>query len=320
MTCRVIHEGQLTESFPVRTGVRQGCLLSPFLFLLVIDWVMKTSTARKRNGIQWTMWNQLDDLDFADDIALLSHSRQQMQGKTSDLEVTSLQVGLKIHRGKTNVMRVNTNNADPITLGETPLEDVDKFTYLGSVVDVRGGTDADIKSRIGKARTAFRMLRNVWTSKVISRRTKIRIFNSNIKSVLLYGAETWRTTQATTNRIQTFINSCLRQILRIHWPEKISNKELWRRTEQQSAEEEVIRRRWRWIGHTLRKPGDNITRYALKWNPQGKRKRGRPRNTWRRDLDADTKRTGFSWAQLENVAQDRVHWKSVVDGLCSRGS
>ena len=79
MSCRVIHEGQLTKNFEVRTGVRQGCLLSPFLFILVIDWVRKTATKEKRNGIQWTMLTQLDDLDFADDLALLSHSHRQMQ-------------------------------------------------------------------------------------------------------------------------------------------------------------------------------------------------------------------------------------------------
>ena len=83
MTCRVIHGGQLTRSFHVKTGVRQGCLLSPFLFLLAIDWIMKVTTTQRRNGIQWTMTSQLDDLDFADDIALLSHSQRQMQEKTS---------------------------------------------------------------------------------------------------------------------------------------------------------------------------------------------------------------------------------------------
>ena len=79
MQCRVIHEGKLTESFDVKTGVKQGCLLSPFLFLLAIDYIMRESTEGKGNRIQWTMWQQLDDLDFADYIALISIAQQQMQ-------------------------------------------------------------------------------------------------------------------------------------------------------------------------------------------------------------------------------------------------
>ena len=77
--------------------------------------------------------------------------------------------------------------------------------------------------------------------------------------------------------------------------------------------------RWRWLGHTLRKPTSNTTRQALTWNPQGKREKGRPRNTWRRDLEADTKKMGYTWGQLVRVAQDRDTWKTLVDGrLCSR--
>ena len=78
----VIHDGQLTKNFEIRTGVRQGCLLSPLLFILAIDWIMKTETKGNRNGIQWKILTQLDDLDFADDLALMSHSHRQMQDKT----------------------------------------------------------------------------------------------------------------------------------------------------------------------------------------------------------------------------------------------
>jgi hypothetical protein len=318
MTCRVIHGGKLTENFEVRTGVRQGCLLSPFLFLLAIDWVMKTSTAQRRNGIQWTLWTQLDDLDFADDLALLSHSQQQMQEKTNEVAVTSRQLGLNIHRGKSKVLKANATSTAPVTLEGEALEEVDSFTYLGSIIDRQGGTEADVRARIGKARAAFLQLRNIWSSRELSFRTKVRLFNTNVKAVLLYGAETWRTTVTTLKRIQTFINGCLRRILRIRWPDIISNKELWQRTNQVPVEEEILRRRWRWIGHTLRKPASSITRQALTWNPQGKRSRGRPRNTWRRDLADDMKRMGQTWKQLERRAQNREDWRTLVGGLCPR--
>ena len=317
MTCRVVHNGQLTESFSVKTGVRQGCLQSPFLFLLAIDWVMKTATAHRRDGIQWTLLEQLDDLDFADDLALLSHSHQQMQAKTTQIAATSLQTGLKIHEGKTKILKVNARSENPIVLHGKDLVEVEAFTYLGSIIDTKGGTDADVRARIGKARGVYMQMRNIWKSRAVSTHTKIRLFNSNVKSVLLYGAETWRITKSIISRVQTFINGCLRRILGIHWPETIRNVDLWERTNQQPAEDEIRRRRWRWIGHTLRKPGNNINRQALTWNPQGKRKRGRPRNTWRRDLQADIKRAGKTWQQLEREAQDRVHWRKLVDGLCT---
>ena len=320
MSCRIAHAGQLSESFEVRTGVRQGCLLSPFLFLLVIDWIMKTTTTGRNNGIQWTLMTQLDDLDFADDLALLSHNHNQMQDKTTRLETLSAQTGLKINQKKTELMKINTTSNAQITVGGEPIKEVESFVYLGSVIDKQGGTDKDVTARIGKARTAFVLLRKILASGEITLRTKLRIFNSNVKSILLYGCETWRTTKAMQVKIQTFINTCLRRIFNIRWLEKIRNEELWRKAGQESVTIQILRRKWGWIGHTLRKPISSTTRQALTWNPQGKRKRGRPRNSWRRDTEEELKRRGSNWTGMARAAQNRVRWRGVVDGLCSSSS
>ena len=68
----VIFKGQVSEGFQIGTGVRQGCLLSLLLFLVNIDWTMKRSTEHHRTGIQWNLFSQLEDLDFVDDLELLS--------------------------------------------------------------------------------------------------------------------------------------------------------------------------------------------------------------------------------------------------------
>nr|KAG5693522.1 hypothetical protein BaRGS_006224 [Batillaria attramentaria] len=271
-TCQVIHDGKLTEPFTVRTGVRQGCILSPTIFLMVVDWVMRQATDGKRTGIQWTFSKQLEDLDFADDIALLSHKQQDAQEKLNRVAEEAEKTGLKINISKTEVMRVNHKQHDPIQLHQEDIKEVDKFIYLGSVVSKDGGTDEDIKSRTNKARHAFRTLRPIWRSTALSLRNKIRIFNSNVKSVLLYGSETWRTTKTGSHRLQTFINRCLRNILNIRYPLVITNQDLWERTRQVPIEQEIKKRKWGWIGHTLRKPTSNVTRQSLDWNPQGKRK------------------------------------------------
>ena len=315
--CRVIHDGQFTKSFEIKTGVKQGCILSPFLFLLTIDWIMKTTTSGKKTGIQWTLWSQLEDLDFADDLALLSHSHQQMRAKTDYLVQVSKQTGLKVHPDKTKILKINHTVPENIEIDGKPIEEVESFTYLGSIVDRLGGTEEDVKSRIGKARRAFMQLGNVWKSGSLSNNTKLRLFNTNVKSVLLYGSETWRLTKGTSNKLQTFVNSCLRKILRIHYPDTIRNEDLWRQTRQTKIDTEIKRRRWRWIGHTLRKPPTNITNQSLQWNPQGSRSRGRPRNTWKREVEAELREMESNWHDVRRLAQDRTRWRGFVGGLYS---
>ena len=182
---------------------------------------------------------QLDDLDFADDLALLSHNHQQMQEKASDLHRTSMQVGLTLNKQKTKIMRISASTDKPVKIEGEELEKVESFTYLGSVMDKSGGTDTDMKTRISKARSAFNMLKKIWSSREIGTSTKVCLFNSNVKWVLLYGAETWQKTKASMKKIQTFINQCLRRILRIHWPETISNENLWARMQQTPVEEDI---------------------------------------------------------------------------------
>ncbi|VDO51759.1 unnamed protein product [Schistosoma margrebowiei] len=134
---------------------------------------MKTSTFEGKHEIQWTAQNQLDGLYFADDLAHLSHTQQQM------------------------VLRYNTENSNPITLDGENLEDVESFTNVWCIIDEQRGSDADVKTRMGKAWAAFLQLKNIWNSKQLSTNIKMRIFNTNVSAVLLHGAETWRTT--TTN-------------------------------------------------------------------------------------------------------------------------
>ncbi|VDP46103.1 unnamed protein product [Schistosoma margrebowiei] len=176
---------------------------------------MKTSTSEGKHGIQWTSRIQLNDLDFADDLALLSQTQQQMQEKTTSVAEASAATGLNIHKEKSKVLRYNTACTNPITIDGNDLEVVKTFTYLGSIIDEHGGSDADVKARIGRARAAYLQLRNVWNSKQLSTNTKVRIFNTNVKTVLLYGAETWRTTKAIIQKIQVFINSFLRKTIQI---------------------------------------------------------------------------------------------------------
>ena len=150
----------------------------------------------KPRGLQWTFAKTLEDLDFADDIGLLSHYIKYIQEKSRRLSTVALQTGLEINTQKTMSMRVNTATNTLIQIAEQNIEDVESFTYLGSIISKTGDTGEDIISRIGKARHVFVTLKSVWNNRNILLKTKRTIFNYNVGFVLLYGSETWKHTKA----------------------------------------------------------------------------------------------------------------------------
>jgi hypothetical protein len=149
------------------------------------------------------------------------------------------------------------------------------FCYLGNVVAEDGRAIRDINVTVQMASGLFSKLRKVWLSTSIRKDTKIRIFKACVKSVLLYGYETWLVASDTGRRIQIFVNRRLRYIFRILSPKIIFNKELWKAKSQKYINLEIRKRTFRWIGHTLRKKEEEIPKALLQWNPQGSRKRGR---------------------------------------------
>ena len=104
---------------------------------------------------------------------------------------------------------------------------------------------------------------------------------------------------------------CLRRILYMKWSDKVTNTTLWKWTKQLPIENEIKKRKWRWIGHTLRKPPETITRQAITWNPPGKRRRGRPRISGKETQKGKQKRwvtPGERWRRWPRTENSGVPW------------
>ncbi|CAG9137025.1 unnamed protein product [Plutella xylostella] len=317
-TCRVVHEKELGAPIRISAGVKQGCLLSPLLFVILLDDVMRNVVAIPR-GISWAS-GVLEDLDYADDIVLISPTLDLLQEKLAHLQEEARVMGLRINRRKTVDMRIKAKTSDALILDDQRLDSVDAFTYLGSTVTRQGGADEDIESRIKKAKAAFAQLKPVWDSNVLTRRIKISLFDSIVKSVLLFGCETWRVTKGLTNKLQVFVNKSLRSILRVFWPKTIRNEDLWKLCRQSPIGKEIAKRKWRWIGHTVRRGATNAATIAFDWRPpNGKRARGRPVQTWRRSVENELRAAGLSWSEAKSTAEDRRKWRTLVETLCTSG-
>ncbi|KAJ8370369.1 hypothetical protein SKAU_G00103970 [Synaphobranchus kaupii] len=122
-------------------------------------------------------------------------------------------------------------------------------------------------------------------------------------------------TESDLSRLSTFHTRSLRKLLRIFWPNTISNQQLLTRTNQESIDTIIMRRRWRWIGQVMRKEQDDITRTALHWTPEGRRKRGRPKETCRRTVERELKALKQTWGTIQKFAQNRQRWRSFVAAL-----
>ncbi|KAL8614297.1 hypothetical protein ACOMHN_007635 [Nucella lapillus] len=265
-TCRVIHEGKLTDPFQVQTGVRQGCLLSPTIFLMVVDWIMRQSTAGQKTGIQWTFTKQLKDLEFADDITyLLSHRQQNAQEKLERVAVKAEKIGLRINIGKTEILRINNQQQDPVRLQQEEIKEVEKFTAAQTTTSRAASAKRDTPSK------PYNPSGNLQPSHFTRSGFSIQMSSQSYYTVLKHGTQPKHTGKSCKH---SSTGACA-NILNIRWPEVISNEDLWTRTKQTPIGEDIKKWKWGWIGHTMRKPPSNVTRQALDWNPKEKRKVGR---------------------------------------------
>ena len=187
-----------TDYFDIVAGVLQGDTLAPYLFIICLDYVLRTSINKiKENGFKLTkersrkyLAKTITDADYADDIALLINSPAQAETPLHSLERAAAGIGLHVNAHKTEYMCFN-QTGDISTLNGSSLKLVYKFTYLGSSVSL---TQTDIDTWLAKAWTAINRLSVIWKSDLTDK-TKRSFFEAAVVSILLYGCTSWTLTK-----------------------------------------------------------------------------------------------------------------------------
>lgn len=147
---------------------------------------------------------QLEDLEYADDITLISSMWAQAQTKLERPGGNSIGPGLKINIDKSKLLRLKARRH------------TESYFYHGVSFNNSGGTEQETRRKFGRARSAFYRLSKALGTSEFRLETKVRTFNSNIFAVLRYGYETWRMTKVDANRLDTFFHKYLRRILKVH--------------------------------------------------------------------------------------------------------
>jgi hypothetical protein len=254
----------------------------------------------------------LEILGYADDLTLVNTTPHGLQDRLTKIAEVSKQAGLVVALSKTKTLTQQNdphmNDADEFTLGGTKLEKVAEFSLLGSMQSDDGLSSTAVQERIKKATKVFYGLKKVWRME-LSNEVKGNVFRAMVKSVLLYGAATWTTTQGDIQALEGFQMVCVRSILRVSRLEHQRNIDLRHRLGIDcNMRECVARERVRYFGHVWRMdPGRRAKALLLHelYGCKGSRpSKGRPSRTWVHCIQDDLSLRGFGVSEAGKIAED----------------
>ena len=350
-----------SKEFEVKVGVHQGSVLSPLLFIIVLEALSREFRA----GVPW------EDL-YADDLVIIADSLEECVRRLLIWKEAMEKKGLRVNAGKTKVMICGTGldllqssgeypcavcrtgvgnnsiycngcklrvhkkcsglqrltpnpdyrcarcmgNARPIDgrpqsevqVGPDKLEVVASFCYLGDMLSAGGGCEIAVTTGVKTPWKKFRELLPVLTSHHFSYKTHGHVYSSCVRSAMLHASETWPLTKANLQRLQRNDRAMIRQICSIK-PEdvaRVRSSELLAKLQLEDPDLILRERRLRWFGHVARSSGAIRTAYDMQID--GKRGAGRPKQTWKKLTEKDSR----EWKLTTVDPQERSTWRSGV--------
>jgi len=338
-----------SDPFMIGTGVRQGCALSPLLFSVFIDTVMRAAIseeAAQRAGYQVgveppghltspsypsnpsrVQRHTVTDLLYADDAALVSRSKGGLTHLLKRLQDTAQAWGLSVNITKTKAMVFfprppNDALPSPIELRGGRVEFVDRFLYLGTLWTPTGSLDLEVHKRTGTARGVISQLQPLWSKRGISRNLKLQVVKAFVPPVLTYACETWTPTTKHLHCLDVVLHQGIRKALGVTPLDQVPNHVLRQQAHVDDMGTYTRQQRLRYLGHVARSP-DRLTHTLLFAThvTHVPRRHSQPRtqhtlvDQLREDvlmLFKDSPQQASRWF---TVAQDRPKWRQLVHSL-----
>ena len=299
-----------TEFFSITAGVLQGDTLAPYLFVICLDYILRTSVdLQKENGLTLVKAKSrrhpaqtITDADYADDLALFADSVTEAQSLLHKLEKAAREIGLNVNSDKTEYMAFK-QTGEITSLSGKKINRVEEFIYLGINIS---SSQKDLNTRIGKAWAALNKLTQIWKS-TLPDQMKRDFFQATVASVLLYGCTTWTITKSMEKKIDGNYTRMLRAVLNISWKQHPTKQRLYGSLPPIS--QTIKERRARFAGHCWRSKAEIISDVLL-WAPKhGYNSQGGQSKNYINQLceDADCHPD-----DLPDMMDDRAMWRERV--------
>ncbi|TWW59266.1 R2DM Retrovirus-related Pol polyprotein from type II retrotransposable element [Takifugu flavidus] len=296
--------GCKSDSFPLRVGLRQGCPLSPVLFITFMDRI-----SRHTRGVEGVEFGgrMISSLLFADDVVLLAPSNRDLQQMLGRFATECEAAG----------MRISTSKSESMVLARKKVEE---FKYLGILFTSEGRMEREIDRRIGAASAVMRALhRSIVVKKELSRKAKLSIYRSIYVPVLTYGHQCWVMTERTRSRIQAAEMSFLRRVARLSLRDRVRSSDIREELGVEPLLLHIERSQLGWLGHLARMPSRRLPLEVFRTCPIGRQPRGQPRTRWTDYIPRLAwERLGVPPEELMEVAGERAVWASLLKLLPPR--
>ena len=315
-TAAVRVDGELSEYTNIKRGVRQGCVMSPDLFNLYSEVILRNldeSEGLKANG------ENLNNLRYADDTSLLAGSEEDLQRLLNIVVEESEKLGLSLNVKKTECMVVSKKKNNPecklFSKGEQ-IRQVQKFKYLGYTLTSDGKCRTEIKKRIAIAKASFQKMSTILKNRNISFSTKLRV----LKTCVVY-TFIWMRNLDNNCRNKKNLEAAemwfYRRMLRISWKEKRTNESILVETIQERSLINTIRKRQlKFLGHICRHKG--LEFLSLTGKIEGTRSRGRQKITFLESLSSFVTGNNKDNIALLRMTEDKDRWRIMIADVCSR--
>ena len=314
---------EVSEWFPVRVGVRQGCVMSPWLFNLYIDGVVREVNARvlgrglkllDRNENDWEM----NQLLFADDTVVVADSEKKLCQLVAEFGRVCKRRKLRVNVGKSKVMRCTRNEDGArlnVSLDGEALEEVDNFKYLGSVIAANGGVEADVSHRVSEGCKMLGAVNGVMKNRGLGMNVKRVLYERVIVPTVTYGSELWGMKERERRKLNVFEMRCLRSMCGVSRLDRLRNEEVRERTGvREELADGVDKNVLRWFGHVERMDDERLLKKVVNARVDGRGARGRPSFGWMDGVKKALK-NGMDVREAKERARNRNEWRRMVRQL-----
>jgi len=310
----------VSDWFSVNVGLRQGCVMSPWLFNLFMDGVVREVNARMLGrGCEMVHGNEtwhLSQLLFADDTALVADSEERLSMLVKEFGRVCDRRKLNVNVGKSKVMRCANDarmGSMNVVLKGQVLEEVNMFKYLGSNVSANGGCENEVVYRLNEGAKVLGVVNRVVRSMNVSLGAKRCLYERVVVPTVLYGAETWALRESERKKLNVFEMKCLRSMIGVSRMDRVRNELVRERTGvMNDLAGRVDRCVLRWFGHVERMNEERMVKRVMNSSMSGRRPRGRPKFAWMNGVKRAVNARGMSIEDARVCATDRVAWRALV--------